>query len=56
MASYNAYIETLATRKEAFSIELQEIKFFSDYLRAVAEMKSDFAWKFKERGNWQTTG
>ncbi len=51
MASYNAYIGTLATEKEAFSIELQGKEFFSEYLRAVAKIGSDFAWEDKERSN-----
>ncbi len=56
MASYNAYIGTLATGKEIFSTELQEMKFFSEYLRAVTKIKSDFAQEVKEKGNWQTAG
>ncbi len=56
MASYNAYIGILATRKEAFFAELQEMQFFSEYLEAVAEIESDFAQEVKERGNWQTVG
>ncbi len=51
MASYNAYIGTLTTEKEAFSVELQGMEFFSEYLGAVAEMGSDFAREVKERGN-----
>lgn len=39
------------TRKEAFSIKLQEIEFFLEYLGAIAEIGSEFAWKVKERGN-----
>ncbi len=54
MASYNAYIGTFATEKEAFSTKLQGIEFFSEYLGAVAKMGSDFAWEIKERSNWQT--
>ncbi len=42
MASYNAYIETLAIGKEVFSAELQGIEFFSEYLGAIAEMGNDF--------------
>ncbi len=56
MASYNVYIGTFATIKEAFSAKLQEMEFFSEYLGAVVEMKSDFAEEVKERGNWQTAG
>ncbi len=51
MASYNAYIGTLATGKEAFFAELQGMEFFSEYLGAVAEMGSGFAREVKERGN-----
>ncbi len=54
MASYNAYIGTLATEKGAFSVELQAIKFFQKYSRAITEMGSDFAQEVKERGNWRT--
>ncbi len=42
------------TGKEAFSIELQEMEFFSEYLGAIAEIGSEFAWKVKERGNLGT--
>ncbi len=56
MASYNAYIRTFATGKEAFSVELQSIEFFSEYVRAVAKMGSGFAWDVKERGYWQAAG
>ncbi len=51
MACYNAYIGTLATGKETFSAELQEMEFFSEYSGAVAEMGSGFAWEVKERDN-----
>ncbi len=51
MASYNSYIGTLATGKEAYSAELQGIEFFSEYLEAVAKMGSGFAREVKERGN-----
>ena len=51
MASYNAYIRTLATKKKAFFKEFQEIKFISEYLEAIAKIRSDFAWEIKERGN-----
>lgn len=44
-------MEIFATRKEVFSMKLQEIELFSEYLEAVAKMKSDFAWKVKKRGN-----
>ncbi len=53
MASYNVYIGTLATGKEAFSAELQGMEFFSEYLGAVAEMGSGFAREVKEKGNWR---
>ncbi len=56
MTSYNAYIGTLATGKEAFSAELQRIEFFSEYLGTIAEMVSGFAWEVKERGNWRAAG
>ncbi len=56
IASYNAYIGTLATEKEIFSIELQGMEFFSEYSRAVAEMGSGFAREVKERGNWRVAG
>ncbi len=56
MPSSNAYIGILATRKEAFFAELQGMEFFSEYLRAVAEMGSDFAREVKKRGNWRTAG
>ncbi len=52
MASYNAYIGTLGTEKEAFSVELPGIEFFSEYLGVVAEMGSGFAREVKKRGNW----
>ncbi len=52
MTSYNAYIGTFATGKKAFSAELQEIEFFSEYSGAVAEMGSGIAREVKERGNW----
>ena len=51
MAYYNAYIKTLATGKEAFSIELQEMRFFSKYLGVITKMRSDFAWDIKKKGN-----
>ncbi len=56
MTSYNIYIGILATRKEAFSAELQGMEFFSEYSGAVAEMGSGFAWEVKERDNWQIAG
>ncbi len=56
MASYNAYIGTLATGKEVFFAELQGMEFFSEYLGAVAEMGSDFAQEIKKRVNRQTSG
>ncbi len=56
MASYNAYIGTLATEKEAFSAELQGMEFFSKYSGAVAKVESGFAWEVKERGNWRAAG
>ena len=56
MASYNNYIETLATEKKAFSVELQGMEFFSEYLGAVAKIGSDFARNIKERCNWQIAG
>ncbi len=56
MANYNVYIGTLVTEKEAFSTELQKMKFFSEYLRAIAKMGSDFAWKVKKKGNWRIAG
>ncbi len=56
MASYNAYIGTLATGKEAFSAELQGMEFFSEYSEAVAEMGSGFVREVKEKGNWQAAG
>ncbi len=34
MASYNAYIKILASGKEAFSIELQEIEFFCNVMKS----------------------
>ena len=56
MASYNIYIGILAIKKELFSIKLQGRVFFSEYLGAVAKIRSDFAQKVKEKDNWQTTG
>ncbi len=56
MASYNAYIGTLGTGKGAFFIELQGMELFSEYLRAVAKMGSDFAREVKEKSNWQIAG
>ncbi len=56
MASYNAYIGTLATGKEAFFAELQGMEFFSEYSGAVAEMGSGFAREVKERGNRRAAG
>lgn len=49
MASYNAYIGTIAKEKDVFSGNLQEMEFFSKYLEVVAEMESDFAQKIKAR-------
>ncbi len=51
IASYNAYIGILVTRKEAFSAELQGIEFFSEYVGAVTQIRSVFAREIKERGN-----
>ncbi len=56
MASYNAYIGTLATGKKAFSAELQGIEFFTEYSGVVAEMGSGFAWEVKEKGNQRAAG
>ncbi len=56
MASYNTYIGTLATMKEAFFAELQGMEFFSEYSGVIAEMGSGFAQEVKERGNWRTAG
>ncbi len=53
ITSYNTYIKTLVTGKEVFSAKLQGIEFFSEYLGAIAKMKSDFAQEVKEKGNWQ---
>lgn len=53
MASYNIYIGTLATRKKAFFAKLQGIEFFSEYLRYIAQIGSDFAREVKKKGNWQ---
>ena len=51
MASYNAYIKILETGKEVFFAELQGMEFFSEYLRAVVKVGSDFAWDVKEKDN-----
>ncbi len=56
MASYNAYIGTLASGKEAFSAELQGMEFFLEYSGAVAEMGSGFAREVKEKSNWRVAG
>ena len=56
MASYNAYIRTLAIGKKTFSAKLQGIEFFSEYLETVAKMGSDFAREVKEKGNWRIAG
>ncbi len=56
MATYNAYIGILATRKEVFSAELQGMEFFSEYLGAVIKMGSGFAREVKEKGNWRAAG
>lgn len=43
MTSYNTYIKTLVVKKETFFAEFQKKEFFSEYLEAIAKIKSDFA-------------
>ena len=50
MISYNAYIRIFTTGKEIFSIEFQKIEFFLEYLRAIANIKSDFTQEVKKSG------
>lgn len=56
MTYYIIYIRIFLTRKETFSVELQEIKFFLKYFKAIAKIESEYAQEIKKRDNQQIGG
>lgn len=42
MVNYNKYIRILTTGKKVFSIDIQGIELFSEYLGAIIKIGSDF--------------